>query len=84
MNDGRIKVLFFASLREALPQPQLELTWSQPASVAELRTAIRAQGDGWQALTDNLLAAVNQQMATDADLVAPGDEVAFFPPVTGG
>ncbi len=84
MTDTTVTVLFFARLREAMPQPRLELEWRGHGTVAELRRAIMAQGREWTALTGDLLVAVNQEMATDDQAVAPGDEVAFFPPVTGG
>ena len=84
MSAPTVKVLFFARLREALPEPRLELTWPSSGSVADLRAAITARGPEWSALTPDLLVAVNQDMATDDVMVSPGDEVAFFPPVSGG
>lgn len=84
MTERTVTVLFFARLREAMPQPELQLAWNGHGTVAELRRAITAQGREWTALTGDLLVAVNQEMATDDHAVAPGDEVAFFPPVTGG
>lgn len=83
----KVKVLFFASLREALgvSTEVIEL----PAgiiSVGELRDHLAARGAPWTVMTTtkNLRAAVNQQMAGPDALVQGGDEVAFFPPVTGG
>ncbi|MCH8551089.1 MAG: molybdopterin converting factor subunit 1 [Natronospirillum sp.] len=84
MSEQTVKVLFFARLREALPEPQVQLAWPKTATVADLRAALRARGADWQALTSDLLVAVNQEMASSTAPVQPGDEVAFFPPVTGG
>ncbi|MFY0665225.1 MAG: molybdopterin converting factor subunit 1 [Natronospirillum sp.] len=78
-----VQVLFFARLREALPAAELEWPW-QAGTVAELKQQLIAQGDSWQPLNDELLVAVNQEMARLNTPVQPGDEVAFFPPVTGG
>jgi molybdopterin synthase sulfur carrier subunit len=83
----KVKVLYFASLREAVGQPGEEL--ELPASVAtvrDLRAHLAARGDGWQALAEGgkVRAAVNQHMAGGDEAVVGGDEVAFFPPVTGG
>lgn len=82
-----IKVLFFAGLREALGTGSESL--ALPAgvgTVGALRDQLAARGESWTALatTKNLRVAVNQQMVGLDAAVKPGDEVAFFPPVTGG
>lgn len=82
-----VKILFFAGLREALGTGSE--SFSLPPGVATagaLRDHLAARGEPWSALEcmKNLRVAVNQQMVgLDAPLKA-GDEVAFFPPVTGG
>ena len=58
-----------------------------PTTLAAVREALVAQGDPWAGAFANLKrvrGAVNQTMADDDEPVADGDEVAFFPPVTGG
>ena len=82
-----VKVLFFAGLREALGVGSESL--ALPAgvgSVGTLRDYLAARGEPWAALATakNLRAAVNQQMVGADAPVREGDEVAFFPPVTGG
>jgi len=82
-----IKVLFFAGLREALGTGAESL--ALPAgvgTVGALRDYLAARGAPWSALatTKNLRSAVNQQMVGPDTPVKAGDEVAFFPPVTGG
>jgi molybdopterin synthase sulfur carrier subunit len=51
-----------------------------------VRALIAARGGDWEKLAQmkNLRAAINQRMADPSSAVADGDEVAFFPPVTGG
>ncbi|TAK52461.1 MAG: molybdopterin converting factor subunit 1 [Betaproteobacteria bacterium] len=84
----KIRLLFFAGLREQLGTAGEEL--ELPAgvhSVAALRAHLRQRGPAWQAaLADGKLlrTAVNQNMASAETKLAPDDEVAFFPPVTGG
>lgn len=82
-----VKLRFFASLREALgvASEEIELP-SEAKTVLALRGHLAARGGEWARLTEsaNLRCAVNQDMATAATLVRDGDEVAFFPPVTGG
>ncbi len=82
-----IQVLFFARLREQLGVERLELEGAGLGDVTALRHALQQQGDAWaEALADDrrLMAAVNQEMAGPATPIQNGDEVAFFPPVTGG
>jgi len=84
----KVKVLYLASLREQLGKPGEDLEISPATStVAGLRTLLMARGGAWQtALSQGkaLRVAVNQEMAQPATSVKPGDEIAFFPPVTGG
>ena len=84
----KVKVLFFAALREQLGTAGEEI--ELPAgvgTVAALRAHLRGRGGAWElALSDGKLVrmAVNQDMAQPAAAIKAGDEVAFFPPVTGG
>jgi sulfur-carrier protein len=84
----KIKVLYLASLRERLGRPGEDIEVSPATStVAGLRALLMARGGTWQtALAQGkaLRVAVNQEMAQPATPVKAGDEVAFFPPVTGG
>lgn len=84
----KVKVLYFASIREKLGRDAEELDLpADIATVAALRTHLRARGGAWaEALAEGRLlrAAVNQDMAQPAAAIKAGDEVAFFPPVTGG
>ncbi|HDC4590679.1 molybdopterin synthase sulfur carrier subunit [Enterobacter cloacae] len=80
-----IKVLFFAQVRELVNTDSLTL---EPTfkDVAALRAHLAAQSDRWALALDEgkLLAAVNQTLVEFTHPLAAGDEVAFFPPVTGG
>jgi molybdopterin synthase sulfur carrier subunit len=81
-----IRILYFASLRERLGCAGETLT-ETPATVAELRAVLAARGDPWNEVFvqgQRVLAAVNQEMAVDSQPLQAGDEVGFFPPVTGG
>jgi sulfur-carrier protein len=84
----KVRVLYFASIREALGQDaeDLELP-AGVATIATLRSHLRTRGGAWaDALAEGKLlrAAVNQDMAQPSAAIKAGDEVAFFPPVTGG
>ena len=81
-----MKILFFGSLREQLGTGELELPLPEGiANVEQLLDSLRHRDDHWQrALQGTVLCAVNQTMANEAAAVDDGDEVALFPPVTGG
>lgn len=82
-----VKVLYFASLREALGTSGEELNLpTGVATTGTLRDHIAARGEPWSQLAraKNLRCAVNQAMVGFEAAVQAGDEVAFFPPVTGG
>ncbi|MCO7255191.1 molybdopterin synthase sulfur carrier subunit [Dickeya oryzae] len=80
-----ITVLFFAQVRELTGIDRLSLP-AEYQDVASLRQALCERGDRWAlALEDGkLLAAVNQSLVAMTHQLTDGDEVAFFPPVTGG
>ncbi|WP_074012719.1 molybdopterin synthase sulfur carrier subunit [Candidatus Sodalis sp. SoCistrobi] len=71
-----ITVLFFAQVRELTGVERLSVD-AGFASVEALRQALALE-------PGKLLAAVNQSLVTADHPLAAGDEVAFFPPVTGG
>ena len=84
----KIKVLWFANLRERVGTPVEVIEIPDSAStVAGLRLHLMKRGGAWQdALSDMKVVrvAVNKDMAAANAPLNPGDEVAFFPPVTGG
>ena len=83
-----IRVLFFASVREALGVDGIEVPHpGTPLDAAALRALLADRGGTWSRVLGDearLLVAVNQQMVSPQATVDDGDEVAFFPPVTGG
>lgn len=80
-----IKVLFFAQVRELVGMDSLELD-CEYQTVNDLRNALILKGNRWAlALEDGkLLSAVNQSFVQGDHVICDGDEIAFFPPVTGG
>lgn len=76
-----ITVRYFARLRERMGREseQIELGASE-GTVAD----VWAKVSGGEPFPRNLLAAVNQEYVRTEHAVRDGDEVAFFPPVTGG
>lgn len=82
-----VTVLYFAWVRERVGFSQEVVPLDGPTTVGALVEALAARSDGHgAALADRarLRAAVNQEFVGWDAAVAPGDELAIFPPVTGG
>ena len=82
-----IKVLFFAKLRETLGCADCTVTLKDDVTTVQaLRENLLVEHPAWRdALSaPNIIVAVNQEVAALDSPVGNGDEVAFFPPVTGG
>ncbi|GIU03732.1 MULTISPECIES: molybdopterin synthase sulfur carrier subunit [Shewanella] len=82
-----INVLFFAQVRELLGTAKLSVDASEQTQTAEaLRAMLATTDEKWAKVltSDKLLVAVNQTMSQWDAPIKDGDEVAFFPPVTGG
>lgn len=82
----QIQLRFFASLREALGASET-LSLSPGATVGQARDALIARGAPFDAALARgraLRAALNQTLCDESAVLADDDELAFFPPVTGG
>lgn len=82
-----VKIFYFASLRETLGHSEESLALpADITTVGQLRDFLCARGEDWQALAPGkaVRAAVNQDLAQAGVAIKAGDEIAFFPPVTGG
>ncbi len=75
-----IQVRFFASLRERLGRGAGAVEAADALTVADVWTRVA----GGESMPTNTLIAVNMEYAEPGCKVKDGDEVAFFPPVTGG
>ena len=82
----KIHVRYFASLREALG-PDENIDMPEAGTVAELRNLLLALGGRHAEVLARgraVRTALNQTLCDEAAALSDGDEVAFFPPVTGG
>ncbi|MCX7103650.1 MAG: MoaD/ThiS family protein [Methylococcales bacterium] len=75
-----IKVRYFASLKEKVGRSEDTLTYSNPMTVYDVWHCANIGTE----IPENILAAVNMDYASLDFVIVDGDEVAFFPPVTGG
>jgi molybdopterin synthase sulfur carrier subunit len=85
-----LKILFFGQLKEVIKTECLEMELIQGGNklntVAMLRSLLQAKGEVWNEYLayGKALVAVNQEMTGDDTVLNDSDEIAFFPPVTGG
>ena len=85
-----LKVLFFGQLKEVVKTDSLNIELIQSGkkinTVAMLRSLLQAKGELWSEYLayGKALVAVNQEMVSDDVALKDADEIAFFPPVTGG
>lgn len=81
----QIRILFFATIRDLVGQKRLTLDVDDNRNtIQQIREELIER---YPAITDNLkvaLVAINEEFAFDQDTIKDGDEVAFFPPVSGG
>ena len=75
------KILFFAHLRDAVGEEGIEMD-ANKKTVAQLKQQI-AQNYNIQKL-DTAMVAINEEFATDSEIIQEGDIIAFIPPVSGG
>ncbi len=75
-----VKVRYFASLKDSIGRSEDLVDVNGIVTVAE----IWAMANANRLMPDNILAAINMEYVDIEHSVQNGDEVAFFPPVTGG
>lgn len=80
----RVKVRFFAILRERSGIEETTAELPEGATVAELWSVVRARFPELAAARLRLLYAVNREYVREDHVLREGDEVVFIPPVSGG
>lgn len=83
---SKLNILFFANLREQLKCNELSLDFVEAEAVSGLICRlVDTKGEAFELLNaDSVKVAVNSELCNLTTELKPGDEVAFFPPVTGG
>ena len=83
-----IKVLYFARLKEAVNYSSEEIDLPETIkTITALKNYLSQRGEIWANLFDGkqvVRAAINHALVDDLANIGAGDEIAFFPPVTGG
>src|SRR5687768_16158720 len=80
----KVRVLFFGAARDAVGHEQIEVELESPVNAAGARTRLLSLHPSLQRFGQSLLLAVNQQYAQSDREISEGDELAVFPPVSGG
>jgi len=84
----KVKVVFFASFKEHLGCSELDLSLEEQTDIRQLCNQLTNKGELWEELFKDAKAKVkfacNQEMVELNHCLNEGDEIAFFPPVTGG
>ncbi|WP_417564948.1 MoaD/ThiS family protein [Marinobacter sp.] len=86
MTNDAITVRFFARLREELETEEMTIESRPGLTAGDVLSELASRGDRWAQLQGDqpVMIAINQAMAKPGSAVQAGDELAFFPPVTGG
>lgn len=79
-----VRVLYFSSLRQRAGLAEERLTFAAAATVAQLKARVGELHAGLAPLLESTLVAVNREFALPDEALSDGDEVALFPPVSGG
>jgi len=79
-----LAVKLFAKARDLAGRDVVELDWTDGETVADLKRRLSEQHPKLEPLVPRLLVAVNNNYATDSAILNITDEVACFPPVSGG
>jgi len=84
----RVKIKLFASFKDILGCPSLEVELSKGAKIADLCSILAEKDEKWHEIfsqaRNKVKVACNQQMADMDCTLSSDDEIGFFPPVTGG
>ena len=80
----RVRVRFFAGIREVVGRPDLELEVAEGATPEDLWRRLAAEHPALAGRRPSLGAAVNRRYSRFDAALADGDEVVFVPPVSGG
>ena len=83
-----LTIRFFSLIREHLNVAELSVEWHEELrTVADLKEYLaESYGESWRNVLfqPNVVHAINQSVVFLDDAIQSGDEVAFFPPMTGG
>jgi molybdopterin converting factor subunit 1 len=80
----KVRVLFFATLRDYVGEKSLDLEIPLKTTVFELTEMLVASHPRLEKVKESMMAAINREYAANEQVIPEGAEIAFFPPVSGG
>ncbi len=80
----RLKVRYFASVREFTGLPEEEVDMPDGSTAEMLKSSVVLKHSSLRGQESNILVAVNGSFVEPKKKLKSGDEVALFPPVSGG
>lgn len=80
----KVRLLFFASLRERLHESEAEHVLENGGTIGDLWLDLCRQNPGLDEMTSSMSFAVNREYVDRGTVLREGDEVALIPPVSGG
>ena len=81
---NKIKVLFFATLRDRAGTKSLEIEIPEDTTVQDLKDQIARDYPSLEQSMESVVISINREFAFDESVVPESAEVAMFPPVSGG
>lgn len=80
----KVKVLFFATLREIVGEKAIELEIPMSCTVDEVLSILIGKYPGLGRVRDSMIVAINREFAASEKVIPENAEIALFPPVSGG
>ena len=81
---NRVKLLFFATLRDRAGKKSIELDLPPDLTVKGLKDRISGEYPNLKESMKSVLITINREYAFDEAVIPPDAELAMFPPVSGG
>jgi molybdopterin synthase catalytic subunit len=80
----RVRLLLFATLKDIVGAREMQLDLPSGTTIADLLTRLERDYPGIKGYRPVVLTAINEEYVNQSSAIADGDEVAIFPPVSGG
>jgi molybdopterin converting factor subunit 1 len=80
----QVRLKCFAWAREVTGQEEIEIVCPEDATVGDLREKLAEKYPVFAERMESIAVSVNQEFSGDGVRIAPGDEVALIPPISGG
>jgi molybdopterin converting factor subunit 1 len=80
----KVKIMFFATLRDYVGEKSLEVEIPLQTTIGALTDLLVATYPKLEKVKDSIMVAINREYVASDQIIPSGAEIAFFPPVSGG